>query len=196
MQHQWIESRFLPFWNVNAQRFAEHLWRNRVIKNRVSPRRSHWWEGHNLREKEGIYFLHQRFLNPFHSLSGGAGFCVERSCGFHGALSPAVGQMSSVSLKLERFFLHLLEHLSGSCRARCREGRHDVNVCLDDAGKSTREEAKGKRGQLDFLTGVATAANKLEWNMTTCFYLWCCFDVHFGENGVQEGKGQTIGNEW
>ena len=47
---EWVKwKQFFSFWNVNAQRFAEYLWRNHVIKNQVSLCSHHWYGVHNLK---------------------------------------------------------------------------------------------------------------------------------------------------
>lgn len=80
---EWNESNFSSFWNGNALWFAECLWRNRVIKNQVSPCSHHWYGVHNLKWNS---FLPLAISSPFSLRSKWrAGFCVKRSCGFHGA---------------------------------------------------------------------------------------------------------------
>lgn len=57
---------FFSFWNVNAPRFAEYLWRNHVIKNQVSLCSHHWYGVHNLKWN---IFLPLAISSPFSLLS-------------------------------------------------------------------------------------------------------------------------------
>lgn len=128
-QSYWNESRFLPFWNVNAQWFAKHLWRNRIIKNQVSPCRSQWWEGHNFRGGKRNIF--PTLAISIHSLSGEQAFVWKGHVAFTVRSHLLTGECHQFPLNLGMIFFHTRQNIWG----RWKDGCHDANFCLDDVGK-------------------------------------------------------------